>query len=216
MRPTTASGWRLISILPKHGKPPYQAIVFFPGSNAIHQRSSSSEISSWVFDFIIKSGRAVIHPIYKSTYERQDSLHSDYPDLSNFYKEHVIAWAKDMRRSIDYLDTRPDIDTAKVAYYGVSWGGYLGGLMPAVEPRFKAVVLLVAGLEYQRAQPEVEPINFLPRIRIPVLMLNGRVRPLFPGRDLTAPDVPAAGHAAGTEAAGDLARAATSCRARSW
>ncbi len=166
--------------LPRRGKPPYQAIVFFPGSNAIHQRSSSKDIRPGVFDFIIKSGRAVIHPIYKSTYERQDSLHSDYPDQSNFYKDHVIAWAKDLRRSIDYLETRSDIDSAKVAYYGVSWGGYLGGLMPAVEPRFKAVVLLVAGLEFQRGQPEVEPINFLPRITVPVLMLNGQYDHYFP------------------------------------
>jgi pimeloyl-ACP methyl ester carboxylesterase len=85
-----------------------------------------------------------------------------------------------MRRTIDYLETRPDIDTSRVAYYGASWGGYLGGLMPAVEPRFKAVVLLVAGLEYQRGQPEVEPINFLPRITIPVLMLNGQYDHYFP------------------------------------
>ena len=133
-----------------------------------------------MFDFIVKSGRAVVHPIYKSTYERQDSLRSDYADKSNFYKDHVIAWAKDLRRSIDYLETRSDIDTAKVAYYGVSWGGYLGGLMPAVEPRLKAVVLLVAGLEFQQGLPEVEPINFLPRIKVPVLMLNGQYDHYFP------------------------------------
>jgi eukaryotic-like serine/threonine-protein kinase len=165
--------------IPKHGKPPYQTVVFFPGSDAIHE-SSSKDLTTWIFDFIVRSGRVVVHPIYKSTYERQDSLRSDYPDESNFYKEHVIAWAKDMRRTIDYLETRPDIDTARVAYYGASWGGYLGGLMPAVEPRFKAVVLLVAGLEYQRGQPEVEPINFLPRITIPVLMLNGQYDHYFP------------------------------------
>ena len=70
-------------------------MVFFPGSDAIHE-SSSKDLSTWVFDFIVRSGRAVVHPIYKSTYERQDSLRSDYPDESNFYKEHVIAWAKDM------------------------------------------------------------------------------------------------------------------------
>jgi dienelactone hydrolase len=165
--------------LPRHGKPPYQAVVFFPGSDAIHE-SSSKDLSTWVFDFIVRSGRAVVHPVYKSTYERQDSLRSDYADESNFYKEHVIAWAKDMRRTIDYLATRPDIDTTRLAYYGASWGGYLGGLMPAVEPRFKAAVLLVAGLEYQRGQPEVEPINFLPRITIPVLMLNGQYDHYFP------------------------------------
>jgi dienelactone hydrolase len=166
--------------LPKRGKPPYQTIVFFPGSDAIHEPSSSRGIRPSVFDFIIKSGRAVVHPIYKSTYERQDSLRSDYADKSNFYKDHVIAWAKDLRRSIDYLETRSDIDTAKVAYYGVSWGGYLGGLMPAVEPRLKAVVLLVAGLEFQQGLPEVEPINFLPHIKVPVLMLNGQYDHYFP------------------------------------
>jgi formylglycine-generating enzyme required for sulfatase activity/dienelactone hydrolase len=166
--------------LPKRGKPPYQTIVFFPGSNAIHESSSSKGITVSVFDFIVKSGRAVVHPIYKSTYERQDSLRSDYADMSNFYRDHVIAWAKDFRRSIDYLETRADIDTARVAYYGVSWGGYLGGLIPAVEPRLKAVILLVAGLEFQQGLPEVEPINFLPRIKIPVLMLNGQYDHYFP------------------------------------
>ena len=166
--------------LPRTGRPPYQSIVYFPGSNAIHDRSFRTANQSRVFDFILKSGRAVMYPIYKGTYERGDSLHSDYPDVSNFYRDHVVMWAKDMRRSLDYLATRRDMDTTKFAYYGVSWGGYLGGLMPAVEPRIRTVLLLVAGLENQRGQPEVEPINFLPRIRVPVLMLNGRYDHYFP------------------------------------
>ena len=166
--------------LPKRSHPPYQAVVYFPGSGAIHARSSRTSLGTGSFDFILKSGRAVIYPIYKSTFERGDNLHTDYPDESNFYKEHVIMWAKDLRRSVDYLETRPDIDPTRLAYYGASWGGYLGGLMPAVEPRFKAAVLLVAGLEFQKGQPEVEPINFLPRIKMPVLMMNGRYDHYFP------------------------------------
>ena len=166
--------------LPKHGRPPYQTIVYFPGSDAIHARSFTTSAPTSTYGFIVKSGRAVMFPIYKSTYERGDGLHSDYPDESTFYKDHVVMWAKDLRRSIDYLQTRSDIDTGRFAYYGVSWGGYLGGLMPAIEPRFRTVVLYVAGLENQRGQPEVEPINFLPRITVPVLMLNGRYDYYFP------------------------------------
>jgi dienelactone hydrolase len=168
--------------LPKGHRPPFQTVVVFPGSDALNDRNSAAGAERYarLFDFIIKSGRAFVFPVYQSTYERQDGFTSDYADSSNRYKEHVIDWAKDMRRSIDYLETRPDIDTARVAYFGASWGGYLGGLMPAVEPRFKAVVLLVAGLEMQRGLPEVEPINFLPRIRIPVLMLNGQYDHYFP------------------------------------
>ena len=56
----------------------------------------------------------------------------------------------------------------------------MGGLMPAVEPRIKVSVLYVAGLDLERAQPEVDPVNFLPRIRIPTLMLNGRYDFFFP------------------------------------
>jgi eukaryotic-like serine/threonine-protein kinase len=56
----------------------------------------------------------------------------------------------------------------------------MGGLLPALEPRLKTSVLYVAGLELQRGQPEVEPVNYLPRIRMPVLMLNGRYDHFFP------------------------------------
>jgi dienelactone hydrolase len=166
--------------LPKRGHPPYQTIVYFPGSNAIHDRSFLTSMQTGVFNFILKSGRAVLYPIYKGTYERGDGLNTDYPSETNFYKDHVIMWAKDLRRSIDYAATRADLDATRLAYYGVSWGGYLGGLMPAIEPRFKAVVLLVAGLEQERGDPEVEPINFLPHITVPVLMLNGRYDYYFP------------------------------------
>jgi eukaryotic-like serine/threonine-protein kinase len=165
--------------LPRNHPPPHQVVVYFPGSGALHT-SSSEAISTLTFDFIVRSGRAVLHPIYKSTYERQDSLTSDYADESIFYRDHVLMWGKDLRRSVDYLATRPDLDTTKVAYYGVSWGGYLGGIFPAVEQRFKAVILYVAGLARDRGQPEVEPINFLPRVTAPVLMLNGRYDHFFP------------------------------------
>jgi formylglycine-generating enzyme required for sulfatase activity/dienelactone hydrolase len=165
--------------LPKHGRPPYQTVVYFPGANAIDERSFTSSETGF-YDFIVKSGRAVMFPIYKSTYERGDNLHTWHADETNFYKDHVIMWAKDLRRSIDYLQTRSDIDTARLAYYGFSWGGYLGGLMPAVEPRFRTVVLFIAGFVNVRGQPEVEPINFLPRITAPVLMLNGRYDHYFP------------------------------------
>jgi hypothetical protein len=38
----------------------------------------------------------------------------------------------------------------------------------------KVVVLDIGGLYFQRALPEADQINFLPRVTAPVLMLNGR------------------------------------------
>jgi formylglycine-generating enzyme required for sulfatase activity/dienelactone hydrolase len=175
-------GERVIAyvFLPRHAQPPYQTIVFFPGSNALNLRTFDP--APWVrtFDFMLKSGRAVIMPIYKSTYERGDGFETDVADESTAYRDHVIMWVKDFRRSVDYLATRADVDTSRLAYYGISWGGLFGGVIPAVEPRIRTSVLMVAGLAMQRGLPETEPINFLPRITIPVLMLNGRYDHYFP------------------------------------
>jgi formylglycine-generating enzyme required for sulfatase activity/dienelactone hydrolase len=165
--------------LPRNSSPPFQTVIFFPGSIATYQPSSAGLVGGW-FDFFVKNGRAVIWPIYKSTYERGDAFKGHRANETIFYRDHVLMWAKDMRRSIDYLGTRTDIDTTRLAYYGLSWGGYLGGLLPAVEPRFKASVLFVAGLGMERGRPEVEPINFLPRIKIPTIMLNAKYDQLFP------------------------------------
>jgi dienelactone hydrolase len=170
----------LYLFLPRGRTPPYQTIVYFPGSNALHTRVAEGGLESRAFDFILKSGRAVIYPVYKSTYERGDSTASDYSDLTNRYREHVVMWGKDLRRAIDYVESRSDLAGDKVGYFGFSWGGALGGIWPAIDPRLKVSVLLVAGLEFTPAQPEVDVINYLPRVRIPVLMLNGQYDFFFP------------------------------------
>ncbi len=169
----------LYLFLPRGGTPPYQAVVYFPGSNALQDRSAESALQTGAFDFVLKSGRAVIYPVYQGTYERGDGTLTDVADETNRYREHVIMWGKDLRRAVDYLESRPDI-LHKVGYYGVSWGGAMGGIWPAIEPRLQASVLLVAGLMFTRSQPEADVINYLPRVRSPVLMLNGRYDFFFP------------------------------------
>jgi dienelactone hydrolase/tRNA A-37 threonylcarbamoyl transferase component Bud32 len=165
--------------LPRQGKPPYQTVVYFPGSGAINT-GSSVERRDMGGSFVVKSGRAFVLPIYKSTYERSDSLTTDIPNESIFWRDHVVMWGKDYRRALDYLSSRPDIDTTAFGYFGYSWGGLMGGLIPAIEPRLKTAVLYVAGLTMERPRPEVDPIHYLPRVRIPVLMLNGKYDYFFP------------------------------------
>ncbi len=164
--------------LPKLGKPPYQTVVYFPGGNAIQAHSSEHILKNMALaskTMFPKSGRAFLYPIYKSTYERQDDLKSDWPSETNLWKEHVIMWGKDLSRSIDYLETRDDIDTDKLALYGFSWGGYMSPIFLATEKRFKVCVLFVAGLLFSRTLPEVNPIHYLPRVDTPVLMINGKL-----------------------------------------
>jgi formylglycine-generating enzyme required for sulfatase activity/dienelactone hydrolase len=165
--------------LPKEGNPPYQTVIHFPGSGAIHRRSSEDlrlGSSLWV----PKSGRALMIPVYKSTYERGDDLTSDYPDETAKWRDHVIMWGKDLRRSVDYLETRDDIDHDRLAFQGVSWGAAMAPIMIALEPRIKAGIVVVAGLTFQPAMPEVDQVNYITRVTVPVLMLNGKYDFFFP------------------------------------
>jgi dienelactone hydrolase len=122
----------------------------------------------------------LVLPILKSTFERRDSLHSDVPNNSIFWRDHVAMWVTDVRRTLDYLTTRPDADTTRFAYFGFSWGANMAPMSLAVEPRFKAAVLYVAGLTMEGSRPEVDPFNYLPHVTQPTLMLNGRYDYFFP------------------------------------
>lgn len=166
--------------LPRSVHAPYQVVLFFPGSNAIYDRQSVPSRMAVDFDFILRDGRAVLYPIYRSTFERGDDLKSDVADMTNSYKDHIIMWVKDVSRSIDYLETRRDLDCSRLAFYGVSWGGAMGAIVPAIETRFRAVVLYVAGLSPERSLPEADALNYVTRVKAPVLMLNGMYDNFFP------------------------------------
>lgn len=181
-------GERIIGylFLPKTASLPYQTVIYFPGGASEWQRSSEDIESYYEFpmflSFLVKNGRAVLYPLYKGTFERGSNDMAaviDYDTRSRQYAELLIQEVKDFKRSIDYLETRPDIDAEKIAYYGMSWGGINGAIIPAVEERIKAVVLIAGGLmgDYR---PEAHQINYVTRVRTPTLMLNGAYDTILP------------------------------------
>lgn len=165
--------------LPPGGEPPYQTVVFFPGSNDIYQRSVS-EMDTGLFDFILRSGRAVVYPVYRGTFDRGTGLRSDIQDESNNWRDHMVAWSQDLRRSVDYLASRDDIDLERLGYFGFSWGGAVAPVMLATERRIGAAVIVVGGLLMQRAQPMADPFHFLPRVEQPTVMINARYDSFYP------------------------------------
>jgi eukaryotic-like serine/threonine-protein kinase len=164
--------------LPKNATPPYQTLILFPGTYAQEEKNLlNSNGTKWLCDYIVKSGRAIIYPVYKGTFERNDG--KDYPSGEHQYKELLIQWVKDFSRTLDYLETRPDIDMNKLCYYGFSWGGNLGGIIPAVEERLKLSVLILGGFVDANSLPEANELNYISHVKIPVLMLNGRYDDVF-------------------------------------
>jgi len=161
---------RAFLFLPRNATPPYQTVVWFPGDDVFFLRSSRTLASSYLFDFIPRSGRALIYPVYQGMYER--SL--PFPRTPNERRDRMIQWSKDLGRTVDYLETRNDIANDSLAYYGFSSGGWFGPIFTAIDSRFKASVLLAAGVPALNVRPEMDLVHFAPRSRTPTLMINGR------------------------------------------
>ena len=166
--------------LPKNARPPYQVVVVFSGANVMAESSSASTSDYQRYYFITRSGRAFLYPIYKSTFERHDSVTTPTPNMSTSYRDHLVMWAKDVGRSVDYLERRPDVAKDKIGYLGMSWGAELAPVFLALEPRFSLGLICLGGFSLQSSLPEADPLNFAPRVRVPVLMLNGRFDFLSP------------------------------------
>ena len=172
--------------LPKGATPPYEPVIYWPHSGAMMDRAF--DWRAWSFEsmlsFIPQSGRALVMPVFRGSYFRDDSAFSTVrtaPDSTLAYRDLAVQWIKELRRTIDYLETRPDMRADRIGYYGFSWGGEAAGVALALEPRIRAAVLNVGGYSpIGRPRPEVDATNYVPRIRTPTLMLNGRHDVVFP------------------------------------
>jgi dienelactone hydrolase len=164
----------------ERSSPPYQAVIYFPGSGSVFQSSSKDLDRGFEFDsnlsFIVKNGRAVLYPVYKGTFERREDALADIHMGANTrqYTEYMIQLVKDFKRCVDYLDTRPDIDSKKLAYLGFSWGYLLAPVILATEDRLRASILMVGGFSGDQVRPEAAQVNYVTRVKVPTLMLNGR------------------------------------------
>lgn len=171
--------------LPKNSKPPYQTVIYFPGSGAFSPIPSEKYFDHTIFEgigsfeYIIKTGRAVLFPVYYGTMDRYDPINEQGPNYLKphqgltIIRERLIKQGKDFRNAVDYLQTRNDIDKEKIAYLGYSQGGGEGGVLLAIEKRIKTAVLIVCGISTRiEVLPETDRVNYLPHINQPVLMLN--------------------------------------------
>ena len=176
--------------LPTTGAPPYKTVVYWPGSNALGH-NSIDDYPELHIDFVIKSGRALAFPVLYGTFERGDR--GPQPDIATTaHRDRTVRRVKDLRRTIDYLETRADLESGTLSYYGLSWGGWNAPTLLSVEPRLHSAVLYVAyivpltgGLWSSeqpggRMLPEVDPVTYLHKVKIPVLMLNGQFDNLGP------------------------------------
>jgi dienelactone hydrolase len=162
--------------LPKNASPPYQVIHFFPAGDVAHRLRTVPQSIESDYKGLIHSGRAVFTVVLRGFPERDLPTELVNPDESS--AEFVDATARniiDLRRGLDYLLTRNDLDAARVVFLACSFGGPMM-VQPAIESRYSAVVMSSAAISPKdsRYHPATNAVNFVPLIEAPKLFIHGR------------------------------------------
>ena len=71
-----------------------------------------------------------------------------HPRETGAYRDAFVQTVVDIRRGVDLLIFRTDVDANRIGYVGHSFGATLGGVLAGVETRIKAYVLMAGLGEY--------------------------------------------------------------------
>jgi eukaryotic-like serine/threonine-protein kinase len=159
--------------MPAGAKPPFQAMIYFPALNAFQNQASSATF--YPADYVARSGRALVLPVFKGSFERWDpALDLTGEEYLRALRLRLVQWRQDLGRTIDYLEARGDMDATRIGYYGRSFGASMPLPLLYLEPRLKLAVFYSGGFTYRALPAETNAVNYVSRVKIPVLMLNGR------------------------------------------
>lgn len=114
-------------------------------------------------------------------------------------RDEQIQLIVDLRRAVDLLRSRPEVDPDRIGYVGISYGASMGGLLAGVEDRIAAYALVVgdgglvahftgqdepdgplqqldhdARIQWLQAMEPIEPVYFVRHARVPKLLQSGR------------------------------------------
>ena len=167
---------------------PHEVVIYFWGLSVFMSRRSNDELEPMWLDFIINSGRSLVVPVYAGSFERYMGFYeSSNEKNSDPTPSYLRQWRSDLGRTLDYLETRNDVGS-NFAYLGFSFGASTAVPLLAIEERFKAAVLVLGGLRLGKFKTTAsDPFNYISRIKLPVLMLNGRYDHFFPSESSSLP-----------------------------
>jgi formylglycine-generating enzyme required for sulfatase activity len=163
--------------LPRGFRRPLQVVHFAPAGDVEGGlRTLPASIEGNLPPFI-RGGRAVFSVVLEGYLGRPLPPGFEKPDTrSNEHIDFVVKRVTELRRGLDYLESRQDLDHSRIAFIGPSAGSWAGVILTALEPRYRSVLFIGTGIEPNELTDAaaVNRINFAPRIAAPKLMLQGR------------------------------------------
>jgi dienelactone hydrolase len=114
---------------------PFPAVVMMPGSNQppASFRPSALEVA--------RRGAVVLVADQSQT----RSGHTPLFSFTAMERDEFVQTVVDVRRGVDLLAARPDVDPQRLAFWGFSHGAFIGGIVAGVERRIASYVLQSGG-----------------------------------------------------------------------
>jgi len=125
-----------------HGKGPFAAILFghwaMPGSPTRNR-------SEFLNEALVYAGAGAVSLLIDAPFARPGQT-EDEDFLGDKNAEMRSQQVLDLRRGVDLLLARDDVDPERIAYVGHSYNAAVGGILAGVEKRIATFVLMAGGL----------------------------------------------------------------------
>ncbi|MCK5134200.1 MAG: alpha/beta fold hydrolase [Bacteroidales bacterium] len=170
--------------LPGNGKAPFPTVILMHG---LGDRKTVDYIEVGN-KYLLEAGYAVLRLDISN---HGDRLKYDYDfDLTDGYRywtrDIITQTVFDLRRAVDFIYTREELDHERIGYYGISLGGIIGTIFCSVEERIEVPVIVLAGgnlnLMFGKDALSgntkdylsiIDPVNYVAKIAPrPLLMIN--------------------------------------------
>ena len=151
---------------PKGGRVPAYLVVPagakgpFAGLILMHGMPGSRDTTLKFATRLARTGAVSL--LISSPFARRGAAPQEMITFTEKDRDEQIQLMVDLRRGVDLLTSRADVDPKRVAYVGGSYGGAMGALFAGIEPRVKTFVLAVADgglVSHVRATPPPGGVN---------------------------------------------------------
>ena len=145
-------------VLPPGGGERRPAVVFVHGSGGDRQQLLVP--ATWLAARHAV-GLVITEPSSNASAPSSGSAVAELRRQARLEERDVVA----VRRGIDLLRSRPDVDPGRIGYVGWSAGARTGAILAGVEPRLRTVVLMSGGATPVSAYAAKAPASLRPAIR---------------------------------------------------
>ena len=178
--------------LPRKGEHPFPCIILMHG---LGDRKTVDYIEAGN-QYLLDAGYAVLRLDISN---HGDRFKYDYDfDLTDGFRywtrDLITQTIFDLRRAVDFIQTREELDPDRIGYYGISLGGIIGTIFCSVEERVKVPVIVLAGgslnlmfgmdalsSDTRSYLSMIEPVNYVAKIAPrPLLMINAENDDIVP------------------------------------